>query len=442
MSCLRFLAVLGCLALLAPALPSQDTEFESQQRTPSELSETKQAQEETYDAHRSYTRYHFEDEEMDFAFQWILGSVPTGGCEIGEAFYVAGNVDDGNPQSWQREWEKMARRKESRGREALAQGHRATATANLMRASNYYRTALVSMLPDQPEFEGIASKTRSCMREAGALLDPPMEYLEIPFEDCVIPAYFRAAREDGKRRKTLLMIGGGETFMEDLVFYIEPQAVSRGYNFVTVDLPGQGMMPAQGHFFRKDTETQMKAILDVVLDFPEVDAEKLGVYGISNGGYFVPRAATVEKRIKALVVSSAVVDNYRMFKEMPFSKDSQDEIDRWPPFKMAVTSGVTWRWGLDPRNVKGQVEVNKGFHFDPSLVTCPVLDLVGAGEYVNQETERQQTEFMDKVGTDRKTLVITPEDEGASSHCIGENRTLMAQIVFDWLDDVFDDHDS
>ena len=62
---------------------------------------------------------------------------------------------------------------------------------------------------------------------------------------------------------------------------------------------------------------------------------------------------------------------------------------------------------------------------------------MGAGEYVNQETERQQKEFMDKVGTKNKTLVITPENEGASSHCIGENRTLMAQVVFDWLDDLF-----
>ncbi len=124
---------------------------------------------------------------------------------------------------------------------------------------------------------------------------------------------------------------------------------------------------------------------------------------------------------------------------MPFSKDTQEQIDQWPSFKKAVTSGVTWRWGLDPENVKGQVEATKDFQFDPAKVICPVLDIVGAGEYVNKETERQQKEFMDKVGTQNKTLVITPENEGASSHCIGENRTLMAEVVFDWLDDLFGD---
>ncbi|MFH1627168.1 MAG: alpha/beta hydrolase [Pseudomonadota bacterium] len=376
---------------------------------------------------------------MDFAFQWVLGSIPTGGCEVGEAFYVAGNIEDGNPESWQNEWEKMALRKETRAKAALEKGHKTTACECYLKASNYYRTALISMLPDNPKFNGIAEKTRTCMKEAGKLFDPPMTYFEVPFEKTVLPGYFHPVKKDGKPRETLLMIGGGETFIEDLVVYIEPQAIKRGYNFITVDLPGQGMLPAEGLFFRKDTEIPMKAILDVILKFPEVDSEKLAVYGISNGGYFVPRAATVDKRIRAVVVSSAVVDNYRMFKEMPFSKDTQEQIDQWPAFKKAVTSAVTWRWGLDPENVKGQVEINKGYQFDPAKVTCPVLDLVGAGEYVNEETKRQQKEFMDKVGTENKTLLITPEDEGASSHCIGENRTLMAELVFDWLDDLYGD---
>ena len=405
--------------------------------TPNNAIDNKSAQKETYDAHRAYTRYHFEDEEMDFAFQWLLGSISTGGAEIGEAFYVAGNIEDGSPVSWQTEWEKMAIRKEIRAKEALKNGNNITARESYLKASNYYRTALVSMMPDNPKFNGIGKKIRTCMVEAGKLFNPPMTYFEVPFEDVVLPGYYRPVKKDGQPRKTLLMIGGGETFIEDNVFYIEQQTIKYGYNFITVDIPGQGMLPAQGLFFRKDTETQIKAILDVILSFKEVDPEKLAVYGISNGGYFVPRAATVEKRIKALIVSSAVVDNYLMFKEMPFAKDTQEQIDKWPAFKKAVTSAVTWRWGLDPEDVKGQVEQTKGYTFDPAKITCPVLDIVGAGEYVNKETERQQKEFLDNLGTQNKTIVITPENEGASSHCIGENRTLMSEVLFDWLDGIF-----
>ncbi|MFP4498203.1 MAG: alpha/beta hydrolase family protein, partial [Vulcanimicrobiota bacterium] len=238
----------------------------------------------------------------------------------------------------------------------------------------------------------------------------------------------------------LVMIGGGETFVEDNFFYIAHAAHERGYNFITIDLPGQGMMPADGYFFRPDTEAPMKVVLDYVLERPEVDSEKLAVYGISNGGYFVPRAAQYDDRIKAVVVSSAVVDNYRMFEQMPFARQTQEEIVNWPDFKRCVTSAVTWRWGLDSSDIKGQVAKNVGYQFDPAKITCPFLDLVGEGEHVNEETRRQQKECMEKLPTKNKKLIITPANEGASSHCIGENRSLMSQLVFDWLDETFEDN--
>jgi len=37
----------------------------------------------------------------------------------------------------------------------------------------------------------------------------------------------------------------------------------------------------------------------------------------------------------------------------------------------------------------------------------------------------------------RKRLVITPSAEGAANRCVMENRSLMSQEVFDWLDDTF-----
>ncbi len=100
-------------------------------------------------------------------YVWLLGSISNGGAEVGEAFYVARNIKDGDPESWQKEWEKMAIRKETRAKAALGKGHRITARGNYLKASNYYRTALVSMLPDNPKFKGIAKKIRVCMKQAG-----------------------------------------------------------------------------------------------------------------------------------------------------------------------------------------------------------------------------------------------------------------------------------
>ena len=86
------------------------------------------------------------------------------------------------------------------------------------------------------------------------------------------------------------MIGGGETFTEDLYYHIAPAAIRRGYNFMTVDMPGQGDLPFQGVYFRPDFETPMKAVVDYALSRPDVDPARLAAYGISAGGYIVPRA--------------------------------------------------------------------------------------------------------------------------------------------------------
>ena len=47
---------------------------------------------------------------------------------------------------------------------------------------------------------------------------------------------------------------------------------------------------------------------------------------------------------------------------------------------------------------------------------------------------------VDEAQTSRKELIVTPRDEGADTHAIGTNLSLMAQTVFDWLDETLDAH--
>jgi len=61
------------------------------------------------------------------------------GCEIGEAFFTAGRITEGDAVSWQKEWIEMAKRVEARGDRSLARGHNVSAQGQYMRASYYYR---------------------------------------------------------------------------------------------------------------------------------------------------------------------------------------------------------------------------------------------------------------------------------------------------------------
>ena len=398
----------------------------------------KTAGKKVFDAHATAFSYFFEDSDMDFHFgNLILGSIVNHGAEVGEAFYAASHIKDGDAASWQDEWYKLAQRVEARGQRSLARGHKVSARDQLQRAAYYYRFSILSILPHDPRFKDRALTFRGLMKKAGGLFDPALEYIEIPFEGTLLPGYFRKATAGDRRSKTLIMIGGGETFAEDLFFYIAPQAYARGYNFMTVDLPGQGLLPLKGKVFRADAHVPMRAVIDYALSRSDVDPERLAAYGISGGGGFVPQAAMHDPRIKAIAMSSAVVDAYPLFEAMPVTQATKDEINSWSSFHGNIVKVINWRWGVPMDEPSALVEANRGFSFDPAQVTVPALLIVGEGEYKSEETKRQQMLCMDKLPNPEKKLVITPSNEGASNHCIMENRSIVGQVLFDWLDEVF-----
>lgn len=425
-----------CTLLLACILASCAAD---RPRTDAKGAKGTQTSEKEFDMHAPYVRYHFQDPDMDFTFgSVVLGSISNGGAETGEAFYVAANIKDGDAASWQDEWLKMAARVEARGLKSLAGGHTISAREQLMRASNYYRFGLLAMMPDDPRLKQTAVKSREVMKQAGKLLDPPLEYFEIPFEGTVLPGYFRKAAKDNKPRKTLLMLGGGETFAEDLIFYIMPQAIERGYNFMTLDLPGQGILPLEGKTFRPEMHHAVKKAVDYILTRKDVDPARLAVFGISGGGGFAPQATQHDSRIKAVIMNACVVDAHPLFASMtPVITATPEKVATFTSFHGNTVKIVAWRWGVPMDNVPGLVEANRGFSFDPSKVTVPALSLVGAGEYSGDETKRQQKLCIDGIANPMKSLVVTPLDEGASNHCVMENRSVVGQVVFDWLDGVF-----
>jgi len=397
-----------------------------------------EAPKKVFDAHDTGVRYHFNDTDMDFNFgTLVLGAAVNHGVEIGEAFYVASRIKDGDAASWQDEWFQMAQLAEARGESSLAAGHKVSARDQLQRAAYYYRISLLAMLPTDPRLKARAAMSRALMKKAGALFDPPLEYIEIPFEGTVLPGFFRKASHSGKPTKTLIMIGGGETFAEDLVFYIAPQTHDRGYNFMTVDLPGQGLLPLEGKVFRPDMNVPMQAVIDYALQRKDVAPRQLAVYGYSGGGGFVPQAAMHDPRIRAIAMSSGVVDAYPLFSTMPVTQATQEEINAWTSFHGNIVKAICWRWGVPMDKPSGLVAANRGYTFDPTRIGVPALLIVGEGEFKSQEVQRQQSVILDGLPNPLKKIVITPTAEGATNHCVMENRSLVGQVLFDWLDEVF-----
>jgi hypothetical protein len=179
----RVLAVVVML-LVSVVLSSSGTGVSwaaSQAETAKTTAATGPAPKQVFDAHEASGRYHFKDHDMNFTFgSLVLGAVVNHGGEISEAFRTAAQIKDGDAASWQSEWVKTAALVAARGERSLTAGHRVSAREQFERAAYYYRVALLAMLPNDPRLKEYAGQSRSLLKKAGALFEPPWNTARFP----------------------------------------------------------------------------------------------------------------------------------------------------------------------------------------------------------------------------------------------------------------------
>lgn len=391
---------------------------------------------------RHQLRLYFDSPEVDFNLQYILGYGSANGVAIGEALYAASQVNDKDITTWAPAWLDMAARVEDKAVAAATAGHAVSAREAYLRATTYYRTALFGLGLDDPRLKPCEHNLQRCFAEAAKRFDPPFEPVEITFEDRVLPGYFLRPSADGKPRPTLIMIGGGETYNEELFFLTGDAGLKRGWNVLIVDLPGQGWTVHQGMTYRHDTESPFHKIVDYLVCRDDVDTKRIVSYGISMGGYLVLRAAAYEKRLAAIALSTPMFDVYKWAVDgLPFP------IHKLPDFMVDVSAKLAgyfepasqialekWLTAVAGANkVSAAFERLKAWTVDVSLVTCPTFCIVGAGE---AQTFITQTQVTYEALSAPKKLRMTTVEEGGDGHCQVNNLPLSQSIVFDWFEEV------
>lgn len=389
--------------------------------------------------------YHFQTPAFEFVFQWLLGMGTNGGSEVGECFYAASQVKENDPESWVHAFVSMAERLKNNAENAFNKGHLISARESYLRTYTSLRAAFTFISPFETQrVMPLWQEAVACFQCAARLFDPPIEPIQIPYEGSCLPGYF--LRKIGQEKaKTLILIGGADTYVEDSYLFLGPSALKRGYNLLFVDLPGQGGLPFSGVCMRPDTERPFQKVVDYALSRPEVDAKRIVAYGISAGGYLVPRALTVETRVKACVACSVISDFAAYMAQNPASLRLARHLDSFFVKRLITLRKLrpslvlfdtyAWRWGV--KTYPDLFEVLKPFTFDPAALTCPVFSIIGEREYQQGPVSRlQQTQAVDLNADKRSKVLITTAAEGADAHAMATNMSLMAQLVFDWLDEM------
>jgi pimeloyl-ACP methyl ester carboxylesterase len=181
-------------------------------------------------------------------------------------------------------------------REAEEQGRRLTAGEAWNRAALSYHFAKFVWMVDMDRYRDAADRSVAALREAHRLLDPSAERLEIPFERTTMVANLRRPPTEDAAPLVLLLPGLDSTKEE---FYEwENVFLRRGMATLSLDGPGQGETGYHTPIY-PNYEVAVTAVLDVLAARDDLDLERVGLAGVSLGGYYAPRAAAFEPRVKA-----------------------------------------------------------------------------------------------------------------------------------------------
>jgi dipeptidyl aminopeptidase/acylaminoacyl peptidase len=214
---------------------------------------------------------------------------------------------------WCAAWSARAAVHEDLGKEALAAGYTFSAAEHLTRAGVCYHFAKFVFVQDDEQMRAAHRKAVECRRAALPYLDPPGERVEIPYEGTRLYGILRKPRGIA-HPPIVVMCMGLDSAKEEMDAY-ESIFLARGLATLAFDGPGQGEaeyeLPIRG-----DYEVVVKSVVDWVERQDSIDGARVGLWGVSLGGYYAPRAAAFEKRVQACIALSGPYDWSELWPQM------------------------------------------------------------------------------------------------------------------------------
>jgi pimeloyl-ACP methyl ester carboxylesterase len=389
----------------------------------------------------------------DFNYQFIrtLGKATVNFAEIGECYAIAAKVEDGNYDSWYQNWFGFAAGLEQKANTCLERGHKVSARHLFFRASEYYRqsTFFHRVDLDCEELQKGFSKHRECLIKGFELTDYELTPFSLDYQDKKIYGLNILHHRSSSPRPVIIAPSGYDSTVEEMVYMIGIPALERGYNVVFFDGPGQGNTlydPGNRFFMTHEYEGVLNTVVDYTLGIDGVDSGKIAAFGLSFGGFLMPKAVTEEPRISALILDPGQHDLAKGARNMMppglndlLFEDTEEANER---FEQLISTQEGELRLLPRMAVHGANSVQEYFRMmleykvSPEKlknIKCPVL--VCDNEIDTISTE-QGKELYDLLDCDKEFIEFTVA-EGAGSHCEITGRQIFFQKAFDWLDEKF-----
>lgn len=260
---------------------------------------------------------------------------------------------------WNREWSACAEVHERMGVEAEENENYQSAGYHYFHAAITYHFGKFLFVHRPDELRTAHDHVVQTYQKGLPYFDFPGERVAIPYENGgTMYGIFRKPWHTPKP-PVVILIPGLDSVKEELHNYGD-DFLKRGMAVLAIDGPGQGEMEFE-YPLRHDYEVPLRYAIDYVERRPDVNAERLGLMGVSLGGYFAPRAAAFEQRVKAVIGNCGAYDFADGFEQRPlltreafvYRLKARDEADA--------------RKLLKPFSLQGVMQ----------NVTCPLLVIMG-----------------------------------------------------------------
>jgi len=370
-------------------------------------------------------------------YVWSMAAVASLNCggyidEIDRAckpvLEASMNGDDVGTELLYASWEAVADRLVEKAREDEARGRRIGAGETYYRASLY--TSQAERL-QSPFWEGRLAayqKSIDLLLKHVELSGAPVTVVDIPCGDVSLPGYFYRAPGEGPH-PVVVQFNGLDSTKEMMYYSRFPQMLAeRGISTLMVDTGGTGeALRVRGITARVATEYWAAAILDWIEANASqlgADPEMVGVVGWSLGGYYAPRAAAFEERLK-FVVAWGANHNWAAVQEARRRREGENPVPHY-------WDHVFWVWGAS--DMDDFIEKTRDMHLNGVVERIRVPFLITHGAHDRQIPLKYAYESYEQaVNSPKRELRVFDDPEGGTEHISIDHMAYVAGIIADWV---------
>jgi dipeptidyl aminopeptidase/acylaminoacyl peptidase len=333
--------------------------------------------------------------------------------------------EDAGTADFLAQWKKVADKLAELAAEDEARGRLVSAGAKLKRAAIYYQTAERMQGHGHKGREETYARALQSFTRGVAFAKDGVTRVEIPYKGKKLSALWHPAPGTGAR-PAVVYCNGLDSTKEMLWFSWLPRALAaRGISTLCVDQPGTGeALRLHGLPATHESEQWASPWVDWLEERPEVDAARIGMTGISLGGYYAPRAVAFEPRFASGAVWGAN-HNWAEVQQKRLKREGENPVPHY-------WAHVMWVFGA--RDMDDFLAKSAGMHLNGVMERIKVPFLVTHGEKDRQIALDYARQSYDQlVNSPRRELKIFTEREGGVEHVGADNMSFGRDYIADWF---------